>query len=83
MCVKNAITFASLVFKMRLTHVHDCHLQVFKHLFLRNRLATRSQISCGASVGWGNKSLFGGGVRGGLGYMTKMAATHIYMVKTL
>ena len=30
---------------------------LFKHLLLRNRLANQSQISYGASMGWGNESL--------------------------
>ena len=45
---------------------------IFKDLLLQNRLAYQSQMSYGASVGWGNESLFvGSGV-------TKMAATPIY-----
>ena len=31
---------------------------LYKHLLLRNRLASRSQISYGASRGWWNESLF-------------------------
>ena len=31
-----------------------------KDLLLQNRLAYQSQISYGASLGWGNKSLFAG-----------------------
>ena len=31
---------------------------MFKHLLLRNRLANQSQISCGASLGRGNESLY-------------------------
>ena len=30
----------------------------FKHLLLPNCLANQSQILCGASLGWGNESLF-------------------------
>ena len=33
---------------------------IFKDLLLQNRWANQSQISYGASVGWGNKSLFMG-----------------------
>ena len=45
---------------------------------LRNRLADRSQILCGASLGRGTKFC-----SRHLGHMTKMAATPLYMVKTL
>ena len=41
---------------------------------LKNRFAYQSQISNGASVGWGEQKF----VRGGLGHMTKMAATPIF-----
>ena len=33
---------------------------MLKHLLLRNRWANQSQILCGASLGWGNESLFAG-----------------------
>ena len=33
---------------------------IFKALLLQNRWANRSQISYGASVGWGNENLFAG-----------------------
>ena len=39
----------------------DCSLSsvnIFKHHLLWNRWADWSQISCGASMGWGNESLF-------------------------
>ena len=34
------------------------NLNIFKLLDLNNHWADRSQISCGASSGWGNESLF-------------------------
>ena len=46
---------------------------IFKFLFLRNRSANWSQISCGASMGWGKKVC-----SNGPGHMTKMAAIPIY-----
>ena len=42
---------------------------ILKLLFLRNRQADWSQISCGASMGWEN----------GMGYMTSMATMPIYV----
>ena len=44
---------------------------IFKLLFLRNRLADWSQISCGASLGWVNEVCSNG-------HMTKIAAMPIY-----
>ena len=35
-------------------------VNIFKRLLLQNRWADWSQISCGASMGWGNESLFPG-----------------------
>ena len=45
----------------------------FQISLLRSRLANQSQISCGASMGRGNKSLYNGSV-----HMTKMDARPIY-----
>ena len=53
---------------VRLASVH-----IFKRLLLRNRLANRSQILCGASLGGGTKVCINGP-----GHMTKMAAMPIY-----
>ena len=46
---------------------------IFNFLFLRNRYAEWSQISCGASIGRGTKVC-----SNGPGHMTKMAAMPIY-----
>ena len=45
----------------------------YKHLLLRNHWANQSQISYGASIGWGNE-IFSNGP----GHMPKMAALPIY-----
>ena len=52
---------------------------LFKHLLLRNQSANQSQISYGASMGWGNESLLKWSWSHDQdGYMTKMAAMPIY-----
>ena len=53
--------------------LHRLSSTLFKHLLLRNRLASRSQTSYGASMGWVNRSLCKGP-----GHRTKMAAMSIY-----
>ena len=57
-----------------------CHPStIFKDLLLQNSWADRSQISYGASVGWGNENLFlGSGSHDQDGHHA-----HIYMVLTL
>ena len=52
--------------------------KLIKHLLLRNRLAKQSQISYGASMGWGTKVC-----SNDPGHMTKMAAMPIYGKKNL
>ena len=58
---------------VRPVSVVSCPSSIFKDLLLQNRWANRSQISSGASVGWGNESC-----SRGLGHMTKIAAMPIY-----
>ena len=48
-------------------------VNIFKHLLHRNHWANQSQISFGASMGWGNESLFNWS-----SHMTKMATMPIY-----
>ena len=43
----------------RIGRPHACvYVNIFKHLLLRSHWADWSQISYGASLGWGNESLF-------------------------
>ena len=53
--------------------VYMC-VNIFKHVLLWNHWADWSQISCGASLGWGNESL----LKKSPGHMTKMATMPIY-----